>query len=178
MPPECGNCNYNCCCTCRDPGCALCKQRPGQGRRCGGAHHGSAYRQKYACFGCRLGWKARDTHPTNQEMRKGAPTDKAGVWYFIAPRRCPQCGATAAKVPSNARCPSPRDGAAWELFRRLQLGEGLVPKKNRLSSLWIRGVASAMHRPPPVKKLMAMPTHLRDYGAWVARMNTTSIPAA
>lgn len=164
--PECGNCSYDCCCTCFDPGCGMCKaftMNVGVTKHRCVVRGGRSYRQKYVCFECRLGWKPSERNET------GEPFDSTE-------RRCPQCGNNAVKVSSNARCPSPKDIKGWQLFQKLQLGAGLVMREGYLSSLWTRGVGSAMHKMPYIKRAMAMPTHLRDYDAWVEHMNTTKIP--
>lgn len=149
----CRNCAHNCCCQCLDGNCGLCNGDPTGVRCCYAAYY---YKAKFACFTCRRSWKAKGSN------NYGKPT-----------RPCPGCGATATILPTNARPPSPTDERGWELFRKLHFGEGLVPRPGTLANVWTSGVGSALHQTRELKRLLVMPTKLRDYPEWVTYMNTT-----
>lgn len=153
--PGCGNCSHNCCCQCLDSECGLCNGTRPDGRKFNGkrcCYAAPYYKVKFACFTCLRFWKS---------INYGMPT-----------RPCPGCGVMANRLPTNARPPSATDKRGWELFRKLHFGEGLVQRPGTLAACWTRGVGSALHQTPTLKRLLVMPNKLRDYPEWVIHMNT------
>ena len=69
----CGNCNYGCCCRCRNKNkCYLCYNHSFKGSTCGwiGAYGKDKYPNHYICWDCKKTWKVSLVDRRSIETKK------------------------------------------------------------------------------------------------------------
>lgn len=102
----CGNCSYNCCCTCTVPNCYLCRHMR-YGKRCSSTKHPT----HLVCFGCRRAWKRSNGDAVHNEVHARLGEDACAD--IMDRQSCPGCNRPPKVVPSSIRVPKRHKAKAW-----------------------------------------------------------------